>query len=465
MEYRNYYLGDATIPEEIREEFTQRVLTIMDQGGLMGMENAEMFGKQIPLLLPPRLDENSTVPVCYSYFEDEIYHAAEYDANTAEFKCSYFGGREFFDAAMAIWVLREFYTTGFGLSHWDGILVNASSIVGWLNYLFEENYTNGRVGDIWAIYKLLPDELRRRNDLTRVLDVCSSELGALKYMVCVMESERIIDDRRINLKNRLRQAYPVGNVEHCLREIQAGEGDTNTKLDTIKTILCAPGPERYTIGEGEAYLQFAEASVQLPAEVSIKLVSKAFGEDYTALMEEIGEATAAAAHPVEKCPHRFGPVRPITTKDYFCCDDDDRVYWCREGGDVKLSDRMEDWLKEVSGEFWRICRELETESMDAGKSVRLLFENLHRVNAVFGKMVCFRSFFYEYLDNAAEPRHQASAILLGRLTDRLSAELPKVNRIDWGPVLAELHSLPRKKLKRYLALLANRDLRKKILGF
>ena len=30
MEYREYYCGDMTIPEEKRGEFTQRVLTIMD---------------------------------------------------------------------------------------------------------------------------------------------------------------------------------------------------------------------------------------------------------------------------------------------------------------------------------------------------------------------------------------------------------------------------------------------------
>ena len=47
------YFGDQTIPEDKREEFTQRVLTILDQGGMLDLEDVSLFGKRVWLLKPP----------------------------------------------------------------------------------------------------------------------------------------------------------------------------------------------------------------------------------------------------------------------------------------------------------------------------------------------------------------------------------------------------------------------------
>ena len=41
------YFGDQTIPEDKREEFTQRVLTILDQGGMLDLEDVSLFGKRV----------------------------------------------------------------------------------------------------------------------------------------------------------------------------------------------------------------------------------------------------------------------------------------------------------------------------------------------------------------------------------------------------------------------------------
>ena len=46
------YFGDRTIPEDKREEFTRKILTILNQGGMMDLEEVSMFGKKIWLLKP-----------------------------------------------------------------------------------------------------------------------------------------------------------------------------------------------------------------------------------------------------------------------------------------------------------------------------------------------------------------------------------------------------------------------------
>ena len=46
------YFGDRTISEDKRKEFTRRVLTILDQGGMMDLEEVSMFGRKIWLMKP-----------------------------------------------------------------------------------------------------------------------------------------------------------------------------------------------------------------------------------------------------------------------------------------------------------------------------------------------------------------------------------------------------------------------------
>ncbi len=41
------YFGDQTIPEDKREEFNQRVLTILDQGGMMDQEMISLLGRRL----------------------------------------------------------------------------------------------------------------------------------------------------------------------------------------------------------------------------------------------------------------------------------------------------------------------------------------------------------------------------------------------------------------------------------
>ena len=67
------YFGDWTIPEDKREEFTQRVLTILNQGGMMDLEKVSMFGKKIWLMKPLQIQPGQeSLTFCYNYFENDI---------------------------------------------------------------------------------------------------------------------------------------------------------------------------------------------------------------------------------------------------------------------------------------------------------------------------------------------------------------------------------------------------------
>lgn len=466
MEYREYYCGDMTIPEEKRGEFTQRVLTIMDHGGLMATEKVRLCGRELTLLAPPRLDAGNNVCVDFSYFEYAKYDPIHYNADTARMSCGYMDAREFFSAGIAAWVLREFYAESFGLAHHVGIPMPLKRSIGWLNYLFHEQYDARRANDIWKVYQLFPEDVRKKWNYTKLLDEHSGTLGTLKYMVCGEKDVRALDkERYVDLQKRILSMYPVKEAADCLGCIRLLDGAKEETLNTIKAILTTPAPERYAISDGTYYKRFAELSEQLPGEVSVKLVSETFGLEYADLMDEIGDAACAAARPEEKGDGASSPVPAMTTAAFFMADNDDRVYWWRENGDVVFSDAMENWLRELGGEYKSILHTHTLIGMDGETSLRRLVEELHRIENVFGKLYCFHTFFYEYLGNSDDPRYQAAALLLGDLIDRLGGELPQPDRENFITDREKKNSLPLLKMKRYLALLGNRELRHRVLGF
>ena len=128
------YFGDPTIPEEKRKEFTHRVLTILDQGGMLDLEDVRLCGKRVWLLKPPQaLPGKDTIPFCYNYFEQDSWESAGYEPATCRFHTNKVGWRQFNLVCSAVYVLYEFYTDTFGIANEDDHVYDARKIIGWLN--------------------------------------------------------------------------------------------------------------------------------------------------------------------------------------------------------------------------------------------------------------------------------------------------------------------------------------------
>lgn len=152
MGNRVSFRGDMSIPKEKLLEFTERVLTILRQGGMMGIERVELYGKRIALLTPPVPDETGKVVCCYNYFEDDGWDSICYDTKTGRFKSRDVGCLQFREVVCTIYVLYEFYAAG--VAYRDGEPFDKSPYIGWLNYLFNERFLVTRTGSGTPMEKL-----------------------------------------------------------------------------------------------------------------------------------------------------------------------------------------------------------------------------------------------------------------------------------------------------------------------
>ena len=439
------YFGDQTIPEEKREEFNQRVLTILDQGGMLDLENVSLFGKRVWLLKPPQaLPGKDTILFCYNYFEQDTWETGGYDPTFCSFHTNKVGWRQFNLVCSAVYVLYEFYTDSFGIASEDAHVYDAREIIGWLNYLFQSRYDNRRASNPWRVYQMLPDYRRDDDPLTRLADGSPMDpMGMLIYMTVTRKA----DEEALWQSTESASEAPhsildcISRAEQALAELTAGDEEPDlNKLEQLMADLQARDLERLPEGAQKC---FAGMAAMLPVEITAKLLADAFAQDFWALLEELRSFgwdggscwTFRDLPPAE-------PVAPVDTAAFLRCSDDDRAWWWRPDGDVRFSEEMNAWLAQCRTALETLAREEAV--MHGTELLELLIGTLDRIQRRNPSIFAFREMFYDFAARSESPMVQAAVRYLEQLAEQENAAVS---------------------LRRYLAVLGNFSLREKVFGF
>lgn len=443
------YFGDQTIPEEKREEFNQRVLTILNQGGMLDLEDVSLFGKRVWLLKPPlALPGKDTIPFCYNYFEQDSWESAGYDPTSCSFHTNKVGWRQFNLVCSAVYVLYEFYTDSFGIANEDDHVYDAWKIIGWLNYLFGSRYDNRRVSDPWRIYQLLPD-YRRDDDLLSLLPIGTSmdPLGMLIYLTVTRAGHEAEWKQLIQFSSSEPDTVSVLDcmigAEKALNEaVSASENPDAELLEQLTAALNTGDLSRFA-EHARPQRCFAGMATLLPVELTAKLLADAFDQDFWAMLEKLRpSARNVRAFWNLVCPPAK-PVVPVNTALFLRCSDDDRAWWWRPDGDVRFSEEMNVWLAQCRSSLETLARG-ET-VMHGAELLELLIGTLDYIQKRYRSLFAFRAMFYDFVARCELPMVQAAVRFLKQM--------------------AEQEDDCAVSLRRYLAVLGNLTLRKKIFEF
>lgn len=445
------YFGDRTIPEDKWEEFTQRVLTILNQGGMMDLEEVSMFGKKIYLMKPLQIQPGQeSLTFCYNYFENDIWETAGYRPGSCRFYTNKVGWRQFDLVCSAVYVLHEFYANSFGMANRDDHVYDAREIIGWLNHLFGERYTNSRATNLWRIYQLLPD-YRKDDNLLPLLpdDVSMDVLGTLIYLAVTRENheedwKQLIavpphGPKEITLPDCIRI------VENALKDLKASDETSEAeKLEQLKIVLNA-GDQKLPPETPELCRFIGGITALLPIEVTTKPVADTFSLDFPALLEEL-QPYARDVRELWNYNDRQPPkpVPPVDTASFLGCSDDDRAWWWTPGGDVLFSDEMAAWLSQCRTELETLTN--QEPLLHGTEPLKLLIETLYDVQEQHQYVSAFQEMFYDFVAHSELPMVQAAIRYLRQLSERE----PDSSSVS---------------LRRFLAVLGNLPLREKVFGF
>lgn len=444
------YFGNQTIPADKQEEFTQRVLTILNQGGMMDLEEVSIFGKKIWLVKPLQIQPGQeSLTFCYNYFENDIWETGGYRPDTCRFYTNKVGWLQFDLVCSAVYVLHEFYADSFGMANRDDHIYDAREIIGWLNYLFDEHYTNRRAIDLWRIYQLLPDH-RKDDDLLSLLpgDTSMDVLGTLIYLAVTRENHKEDWKQLIAVPPHGPEEITLPDciriAENALKDLKASdETSEEEKLEQLKNVL-KTGGQKVSPEIPKLCRFIGGISSMLPVEITAKLVADTFSLNSSTLLEEL-RPYARDVRELWNYKNRQPPkpIPPVSTASFLGCSDDDRAWWWRPDGDVHFSDEMAIWLSQCRTELETLAN--QEPLLHGTEPLKLLIETLYDIQERHRYVFAFREMFYDFVAHSELPMVQAAI----RYLRQLSEQEPDSSV----------------SLQRYLAVLGNLPLREKVFGF
>ena len=493
------YTGGMDIPEEERDNFTEKVLKLLNYGGMMNFEVINMFGIELGLIKEVELDENGLASFHYNYFEDDVWEDAGYNSNTGKFFTNKVGIKEFCNAVLAAYTLYECYDQTLGLTWLDADAVGCTGYTAWINHLFGTQHTMER--RVKYFFDLMAQAVCENSIYQETMfeegiyDVCPRIKGVALDKCDFIDLNLIrtgTDEIDIFAEN-MREIGEIGMYEY-VKDISACKGaiiryfdNTNPEMTEgrIWDLLELKIEDRkaYENTPWDAVAEIAEYTIFLPARVIVYLTAECVDQDFWEVWEDIGEfvygdeVRKQYESDAEKAYRKSAmdkPIEPISTSTFlsaygtFYETDADRLYWWDGTEEVTISDDLELWLQELKKKYFEI---LDTASHLPKRTDQFL-ENFMRllkdIDNKYHRIFVFSEMFYEFVNNSHQSKYRAAIELLRVLADENEevGKLPDNAELYWSMLEDEsVHNVGRLRIKRYLSLLANKKLRQKYLEF
>ena len=162
----------------------------------------------------------------------------------------------------------------------------------------------------------------------------------------------------------------------------------------------------------------------------------------------------------------YDTPKELKGRPNYYISDADRLYWWDGSDEVEISKETDQWLRDLGERY----RELlpQADEMENTDFLEYFFGRLEQINEFYKRVFPFQEMFYDFLQNDSRREYRAALKLL--------EELDQENRED-GRIIEKLsgswdlnsynvtHNAGRMRMKRYLAVLANRGLREMYFGF
>ena len=458
------YLGDRSVPPELREEFSARVLTILKEGGMMGIEQSNLYGKTIYLLSPLTANEKGDILFSYNYFENAFWETAGFNVNEVSFFSNKIGWGTFHNVVCAVYVLYEFYSSSFGIAEADGRIFDARGIIRWFNYLFNEKYTNQRASDLWRIYRLLhdydwvPDQEIAVDLIPQNPTGTISQTGLENYLVVKFfehfkqgtqensSNQGSSEEGKISITDRVTKLYRT-----LMAYRQTGCETEEEMIAWLQSLLPQKATDitaqivKENLDDIHNKLRFWLA-MNTPV-VSLRIIADVFEFDFWDRLKEL-EGTFPNTHEMFPTPDNCPILPPLSTGDFLRRSGDERAYFWTLGGNITFSQDMTGLL----GHFRQrldIIQSQEGPLLPQGSLIRTLVEVLSDAYQVYDGIYAFQSMFCDFLEHPDDRHSQAATLLLRELVEQHKDD-PKLGQ---------------KIIRRYLAVLDNKALRKQVFDF
>ncbi|MCD7817647.1 MAG: hypothetical protein LUH07_01140, partial [Lachnospiraceae bacterium] len=333
----------ARIKAGREEEFRQRIEKLFQAGGMMDYEIVSLQGFQVTLIKKATQNER-VIDVRYNYFEDDFWENAGFNKAEHKVYSEKVGWREFDLTVLSAYALEEQYTDGVTATIHDGDIVTDSFITGWLNYLFDEDYTV-KNENLWNLYEAIHDAkpeygweeyinkwetgiMRSHMSTFGYLSIVAVEDG-MNGLFEVLEAAKDTDTILSGVKNGVVYEMIQG-IQNQVRKFK--ETDTRSESQQIETLLSCMRMCYQFEGKMSDLMDACDKDglkifagklliYEIPV-IATQIIAEEYSKDFWSLWEQIRDVAvrSGASH---ISPLESTRISPIRTSDFYSVEEDD----------------------------------------------------------------------------------------------------------------------------------------------
>lgn len=497
------YTGNMDIAEEKREVFATQAMKLLNYGGMMEFEQISMYGHRLGLLKPVQIYPGGKVCFHFNYFEDDAWETAKFDASDCSFRTEKIGSYEFCDVAMAVYCLYELYDREPGAAQINGDIIHSTGYTGWINHLLGTDFSMKKRFRLWDNIEALAFAKLEYGGKTDASDIEAMIPHRLEYAAAGTELADLLylskGTETLTEAEVKPGTYPA-DVLRCKRVLETyfNSSRDGKAVERIWEMLKKDRKNRERTVDSELR-EAARLSLRLPARVFVyitaELKERDFWKEWKELHEsvyhdEIMEKYASDELEEWRRQEREVPIPPVRTSDFlwqeepfflsvmekeegkerpdYHISDDDRMYWWDGTDEVIISEKMDEWLKELAERHCELSETLVDDGKTGNDFLKGFLSLLVETDRFYKRICPFQTMFYEFIQNGYKKEYRAAIELLRQLTEENKEEGKIIESLQssWELVSRKItHNTGRLRLKRYLAVMANRKLRQKYFGF
>lgn len=483
--------ADTAIIEEKRQEFEQRLECVFNESGMMKMEHLQVYGRKIDTLRPVKI-ENGYTTFYYNQIEEDVWENAGYEVKEGVYS-NKVGWRAFSASVAAAYILQTFYMNGPAYVLQDDYLIIPWRYMEWFKYLFNETYRLPDT-DLMRMVELfheqeisLPGIFNQCGELANSgysIESIVDAIAVIHGMGSVHELMEVIreDDRQ---KERKKGMFYYDtcvlaiskNIEQFKKSSVLNDGQQVQHLMNIIRKLADANEitERSKDNKEGFELQLLIEMTSNYA-VAIEKIAELYNQDFWKLYQPFIGRKRSGVFFANAEDIQAQMIKPISTSQLFCERDDDMLAFWKPDRDMQLSAELENWFAELKKQFNNYMKEEKSVT----KMIRQIVDDLHYANSYYLIIYVNADFLEESLDNIQDIRYQAVWRIFHDMvySPEMMEEGKKIfdqealkngirrTRYSWTMTDTELkQNEGRMALRRYLALVANRELREKVFGF
>ncbi|MBR2810526.1 MAG: hypothetical protein IKD69_04020 [Solobacterium sp.] len=498
------YTGPAQIPFRARGEFADRMMKLLNYGGMMNLQTVSMYDGNLYLLDPLEMTSPGKITFDYNYFEDDWWETAGFDACNGVFWSNKIGGKEFYRVVIAAYTLVSLYDPEPGIVT-DGNILRTEFHISWINHLLGTSYSCEKSIRLWdqaesyafhnEAYEYDPFQY---NDILSLIPwphmyyAGGTDLADLLYITKGTET--------LTVETVKPGTYPADILEcrnRLARYFQSRKSAND--LEKIWKLVSMDRKGRQETDDPEMK-EVAEMTLMLPARVIVYLSSEILGKNFWMIWHDLYDSVyhdeemkeyASASLRRKRLQEFKRPIAPTGSSDFLYMDnwftfydtpkelmdkpkyivsDDDRLYWWDGSDEVIISEEMDQWLHDLSERHGKLMEEdaADSSDTDSDASLKKFFALLGDIDSYYGRLYPFKTMFYEFIRNLDKKPYTAAVSLLHQLSEenREEGAAMRLEHFGWKVTSRKITFNPgRIRMKRFMSIMANRKLRQQYFGF